>query len=355
MANEEKSEFLVEKSRPTFVSYEDEPRGRIFISYRRDDAPGFALSIYQCLEQEFRGEDLFMDVEGQIKPGDDFVKVLSNQIAQCNVLLAIIGERWIDARDKDGNRRLEQKDDFVRIEIASALELGKRVIPVLVNKAEMPHADELPEPLKVLARRNAIAIRLTRFKADVQGLVNGLKDALASGKAERAATNEAKRQAVEKERKRQEAKSNARAPQVEATARQNTEAGLTPNSFPDWTIRELFLHIDPNILSAGEARRNAIASKVRDELSVGKLRAWGRNDARRSFGKNAPLEEIGKDYWLNGSLEPYFFLAGEDHRWLVHAKPEPNLSGPHYRDIHVSKSQVMGLWPQPSLAFVPSD
>ena len=64
---------------------------------------------------------MFMDVEGQIKPGDDFVKVLNDQVAQCDVLLAIIGERWIGARDADGNRRLEKESDFVRIEIASAL------------------------------------------------------------------------------------------------------------------------------------------------------------------------------------------------------------------------------------------
>jgi len=141
----------------------------------------------------------------------------------------------------------------------------------------------------------------------------------------------------------------------QVVARKSADARSAQQSFPDWTIRELFIHIDPSILTAGEARGNAIASKVRDELSVGKLKAWGRNDARLSFGKDAPLEEIGKDYWRNGSLEPYFFLAGEDHRWLVHAKPEANLSGPHYRDIHVNKSQVMALWPQPSLAFVFSD
>jgi hypothetical protein len=141
----------------------------------------------------------------------------------------------------------------------------------------------------------------------------------------------------------------------QAVARKSVDARSAQQSFPDWTIRELFIHIDPSILTAGEARGNAIASKVRDELSVGKLKAWGRNDARLSFGKDAPLEEIGKDYWGNGSLEPYFFLAGEDHRWLVHAKPEANLSGPHYRDIHVNKSQVMALWPQPSLALVSCD
>jgi len=84
-----------------------------------------------------------MDVEGHINPGDDFVKVLNDQVAQCDVLLAIIGERWIGALDDEGKRRLENEGDFIRIEIASALQLGKRVIPVLVNEAEMPRADHL--------------------------------------------------------------------------------------------------------------------------------------------------------------------------------------------------------------------
>jgi hypothetical protein len=76
--------------------------GNIFISYRRSDDPGFALLIYQRLEQEFPGESLFMDVEGHIRAGDDFEAVLNAQVAQCDVLLAIIGARWIDARDEDG-------------------------------------------------------------------------------------------------------------------------------------------------------------------------------------------------------------------------------------------------------------
>jgi hypothetical protein len=101
--------------------------GNIFISYRRSDDPGFAQALYLRREQEFPGESLFMDVEGHIKPGDDFEAVLNAQVAQCDVLLAIIGERWIDARNEEGRRRLEKDDDFVRIEIASALGLGKRV------------------------------------------------------------------------------------------------------------------------------------------------------------------------------------------------------------------------------------
>jgi hypothetical protein len=98
--------------------------GNIFISYRRDDDPGFAYALYLRLEQEFPGESLFMDVEGQIKPGDDFVAVLSEQVARCDGLLAIIGERWIGATDRDGNLRLEKEDGFVRIESASILRQG---------------------------------------------------------------------------------------------------------------------------------------------------------------------------------------------------------------------------------------
>ena len=169
-----------------------------------------------------------MDVEGQIKPGDDFVKVLNDQVAQCDVLLAIIGEGWVGARDSKGSRRLEKEDDFVRIEIASALRQGKRVISVPVNQAEMPRADQLPTSLKLLARRNAVAIRPTRFKADSQGLVKALKDALAAADLEKAAKTEAERKAAEEERQRREAEEEARAAQVEAAAKARAQARLTP-------------------------------------------------------------------------------------------------------------------------------
>jgi hypothetical protein len=202
--------------------------GNIFISYRRDDDPGFTQAIYLRLEQEFPGESLFMDVEGHIKAGDDYVAVLTEWVARCDVLLAIIGARWIDIKDEDGNRRLEKESDFVRVEIASALRLGKRVIPVLVNLAEMPRAGDLPPPLQPLVRRNAVAIRPTRFKADSQGLINALKEALPLAEAERAAKSQAEREAAEAERKRREAEEEARAVQVEAAARQRALAGLTP-------------------------------------------------------------------------------------------------------------------------------
>lgn len=152
--------------------------GTIFINYRRGDEPGFALALYGQLEQAFAVEQLFMDVEGGIPAGHDFVQVLKSQVQQCDVLLALIGQGWLKATDETGARRLDNPDDFVRIEIESAMRLGKRVIPVLVNKAEMPRTADLPERLQALARRHAVRLTQERFRADVQGLITVLQGAL---------------------------------------------------------------------------------------------------------------------------------------------------------------------------------
>ena len=152
--------------------------GRIFISYRRGDEPGFAHALYARLEQVFSNKQLFMDVEGGIPAGADFVVVLEAEVAQCDVLLALIGQGWLTATDKTGARRLEKPDDFVRIEIESAMRMGKHVIPVLINRTEMPSATDLPRPLQPLARRNAVRLTQERFKGDVEGLIEALKGAL---------------------------------------------------------------------------------------------------------------------------------------------------------------------------------
>ena len=94
----------------------EKPAGKIFINYRRGDDPGFTQALYQRLEGVFSAEQLFMDVEGQIKPGDDFVEVLNAQVAECDVLLAVIGPRWVDLL----TARAGDSDDFVQIEIEAA-------------------------------------------------------------------------------------------------------------------------------------------------------------------------------------------------------------------------------------------
>jgi len=152
--------------------------GRIFINYRRGDEPGFTHALLGRLEQTFPAERLFIDVDN-IPAGEDFVRALESQVAQCDALLAVIGNGWLDARDERGNRRLDDPNDFVRIEIESALRQGKRVIPVLVHEARMPRPDELPEAIRPLATRNAVRLTHERFRADVQGLIKALQGALA--------------------------------------------------------------------------------------------------------------------------------------------------------------------------------
>ncbi len=105
--------------------------GKIFINYRRGDDAGFTQALYLRLEDEFTADDLFMDVEGHIKPGDDFVEVLNHQVAASDVLLVVIGPRWADLLAA----RAGDPDDFVAIEIKAGLDNAKRVIPVLVGGA----------------------------------------------------------------------------------------------------------------------------------------------------------------------------------------------------------------------------
>jgi TIR domain len=148
---------------------------RIFISYRHGDEPGFAHALYARLEQAFAAEHLFMDVEGGIRAGDDFVQVLDTKVAQCDVLLVLIGSSWLTATDTSGARRLENQDDFVRVEIESALRADKRVIPVLINTTEMPRATDLPPSLQPLVRRSAVRLTHERFRTDAQGLIKELE------------------------------------------------------------------------------------------------------------------------------------------------------------------------------------
>lgn len=115
-----------------------------------------------------------MDVAA-IEPGRDFRKAIDQSVANCTVLLALIGRDWIDSKDTHGNRRLENANDFVRIELASALRRDIPVIPVLVRGARMPHADQLPDDLKELHYRNAVELTHPRWKSDVQILVRALR------------------------------------------------------------------------------------------------------------------------------------------------------------------------------------
>jgi uracil-DNA glycosylase len=150
---------------------------RIFINYRRQDSEGYVGRLYDHLLKHFEPENIFMDV-ASIDPGEDFVQVLDAAVAECDAFLAIIGSQWLTIKDDGGERRLEQWNDFVRIEIESALKQGKLVIPVLVGRTKMPSPTDLPESIAQLARRNAVELSHQRFAYDVENLVVAIKEAL---------------------------------------------------------------------------------------------------------------------------------------------------------------------------------
>lgn len=158
--------------------------GKIFINYRRDDSEAWTGRLGDRLREVFKPDQVFMDVDS-IAPGLDFVTVLDEQVAQCDVMLVIIGKGWIDARDASGALRLNNADDFVRIEIESALKRQKRVIPVLVGGATLPPAASLPEEIRPLIRRNAVRLTHERFRSDTQGLINAVQKALDEAEKEK--------------------------------------------------------------------------------------------------------------------------------------------------------------------------
>ncbi len=147
--------------------------GGVFISYRREDSGGYAGRIYDRLTSRLGRENVFFDVDA-IPPGRDFVDVLSDRVGKCDALLAVIGKSWVSSADSQNRRRLDDPNDFVRIEIEAALQRNVPVIPVLVDGAPMPQPGELPDSLKKLTRRQAIEISLTRFDSDAERLTDAL-------------------------------------------------------------------------------------------------------------------------------------------------------------------------------------
>jgi TIR domain-containing protein len=150
---------------------------RIVLSYRREDTAASAGRLYDHLAMTFGADQVFIDID-TIAPGSDFVEAIDQAIAKADVLLAVIGRTWLTSTDRSGGRKLDDSRDFVRLEIGGALKRGIRVVPVLVDDAEIPLEAELPEDLRSLVRHQAIEIRNERFHQDVGNLVHSLQKAL---------------------------------------------------------------------------------------------------------------------------------------------------------------------------------
>jgi hypothetical protein len=147
---------------------------RIFLSYRRDDAAGYAGRLEDALEHRLGRGTAFRDLD-DIAPGADFVREIRAQLAQARAVVVLIGPRWAgEGAGADGGRRIDDPADFVHVEVKEALASGVPVVPVLLPGATMPAVGSLPAPLAALARRNAMTLGDVHWDADVDRLVAAL-------------------------------------------------------------------------------------------------------------------------------------------------------------------------------------
>ena len=150
---------------------------RIFISYRRSNTAGHAGRLYDYLKNYFGVERVFLDVD-TIEAGTDFEKKINAELDQSRVVLVLIGKAWLDSKDAMGNRRLDDPQDYVRMEVEAALRKNVTVIPVLLQGAEIPSGRALPEALYDLSRRNATRLDDDQWNSDFRMLTLILKNAL---------------------------------------------------------------------------------------------------------------------------------------------------------------------------------
>ncbi len=148
----------------------------IFISYRRGDSRADAGRVYDRLSHHFGPDRVFMDVD-DIDPGQDFARALRKALENCGALVVLVGPDWADFKDGQGRRKLEQPNDFVRLEVVTALDRGVTLLPVLVGGAGIPEPGDVPAELAPLFRHQAIEISDGRFHADVDRLIEALESA----------------------------------------------------------------------------------------------------------------------------------------------------------------------------------
>lgn len=153
------------------------PAARVFLSYRREETRHLAGRLADRMGARFGPRQVFMDVDN-IEPGVDFTTAITRAVSSCDILLAVIGPKWSNITDKYGRRRLKNPNDFVALEVQAGLDRDIVVIPVLVDGAEMPSTEDLPDSIAGLARRNAVRIDHDSFSSDSARLLTAIERAL---------------------------------------------------------------------------------------------------------------------------------------------------------------------------------
>lgn len=158
---------------------------RIFVSYRREDTAGYSGRLFDTLTKAFGSKNVFRDIE-QIGPGQDFGSAIGRAIESSDILVALIGRQWLKITDDSGRRRIDDPRDFVQLEIAGALKRQMKVIPVLVEDAALPRAQDLPATLAQLVQLQAFNLRDERWEQDAVRLVKAMGGGAASYRLARA-------------------------------------------------------------------------------------------------------------------------------------------------------------------------
>jgi TIR domain len=156
---------------------------RIFISYRHEDGDFFADVLFDRLLASVPDVRVFRDTD-TLQPGVLFSQKINETIYACDIVLALIGEKWLNITDHDGGRRLDRPDDWVRLEIAAALRHEKTVVPCLTGGARMPARSELPADLAGLEQRNAVILSQTVPRRETEELIRMIKNWRRVGKAQ---------------------------------------------------------------------------------------------------------------------------------------------------------------------------
>jgi hypothetical protein len=278
----------------------------VFISYRREESSGWARLLQDRLAAHLGDEQVFMDVD-TIRLGVDFAEVITQAVSTCEVLLAVIGPRWLTVTDQDGRRRLDDPDDLVHLEIAAALERGIRVIPILVEGAVMPRRQELPDSLATLARRNALMVRHDSFRYDVNRLVAEVERVLqpvpAEARGAKGETSAVGRQTSVQPRP-------ARVPKVPTQPLEAVGKGEHYRAFwtrflervhaehPDWTTARIpqkdnWITVPSGIKGAVYGCNFAAGSRLRAELYIDSGDARANLELFRALKKRAkPIEAV---------------------------------------------------------------
>jgi len=146
---------------------------KIFISYRRQDSGANAIGIGQYLENEFGRKNVYIDVD--MHAGTKYPDVIKKHLAECKVLLVLIGPDWLGSKDEHGHLRLQKSDDWVRLEIAHALKRDIIVIPILINGAQLPDSEMLPVDIQGLLDHQAASVSVAGFRHEMSGLVSDIR------------------------------------------------------------------------------------------------------------------------------------------------------------------------------------